>query len=123
MISIEIIVAVLILHYIGDFVLQNELIAINKSSDNLTLLAHVTIYIIALTPLSIFLTPINAAAFLASNYMLHYITDYCTSRVTKFLFKTERYYTDIPNLGAFSIIGFDQLLHMLSLFLTLTVLL
>ena len=123
MITIQLIVITLTLHYIGDFILQSRVMALNKSKDALALSAHVTVYTLVLSPIGFFLTPINAVTFLVANFILHYLVDYCTSRVVRYLFATERYYTRLPNIGAFSIIGFDQLLHLLSLFLTLAILL
>ena len=57
-------------------------------------------------------------AFVGVTFVAHTITDYLTSRLTSKLFASKTYYTGIPNFGAFSIIGLDQVLHYAQLFLT-----
>ena len=51
-------------------------------------------------------------------FFFHTLTDYFTSRVVSRLFAEKKLGTSIPNLGAFSVIGFDQVLHYIQLFLT-----
>lgn len=61
-----------------------------------------------------------AASFLFSlaTFAFHTTTDYFTSKVVSRMFKEKKYGSPIPNLGAFSMIGFDQVLHYTQLFLT-----
>jgi hypothetical protein len=56
--------------------------------------------------------------FLGITFISHFITDYITSRIVKRKFENNEYGSPIPNFGAFSIIGFDQVLHYTQLFLT-----
>jgi hypothetical protein len=51
-------------------------------------------------------------------FLCHFITDYITSRIVKKRFEDKYYGSPIPNLGAFTVIGFDQVLHYAQLFLT-----
>lgn len=92
------------LHFFADFILQTDKIAINKSKDNAILLAHVAIYSL---PFFIF-----GADFALLNMVLHFMVDWCTSRVTSYLWKKqERHWF-------FVVIGLDQAIHMTCLFLT-----
>ena len=106
-----------VLHYIGDFLLQTDEMAINKSSSNEVLTDHVNAY---MSPFSLFyaiytllfLTGIGALALalfaIIINFLLHWIIDYNTSRATA------RYHQAGERSKFFKMIGFDQLLHHLS---------
>jgi len=48
----------------------------------------------------------------------HTITDYFTSKITSRLYAQGKFGSTIPNLGFFSMIGFDQVLHYGQLLLT-----
>ena len=56
--------------------------------------------------------------FFPITFICHFMIDYVTSRITSVKFAKKEYYTGIPNLGAFSIIGLDQVFHYGTLFLT-----
>lgn len=119
MITIEAVLLIIVTHWIADFVLQTEQMARLKSSVPEFLFRHVFIYTAAFIPVAfILLEPTSAVTFLAINFTLHYLVDKITSPVTKVLFSNGTYYTNIPNIGAFSVIGFDQLLHYMCLFIT-----
>jgi hypothetical protein len=109
----------LFVHWIADFVLQTHWQATNKSKDNYALASHVGTYTstwfififgwliyndIDLTKQMLLFIPIT--------FVAHFVTDYITSRITSYLYKKE----DFHNF--FVIIGFDQLLHYLQIFLT-----
>lgn len=122
---------ILIFHYIGDFVLQDTKWAENKSKSNKNLVKHVftysTMWFFAV-PILLYLDPSQtqtldstlgkAICFMIITFITHYITDYVTSRITNYYFRIGKFGTPIPNLGAFSVIGFDQLLHYTQLFIT-----
>ena len=92
------------LHFFADFVLQTDKIALNKSNDNEILLQHVAIYAFCFLGFG----PFYALA----NMMLHFITDWFTSRITKRLWLAgERHWF-------FVVIGIDQAIHMTCLFAT-----
>ena len=56
------------IHFIADFMMQSDRIALNKSKSNLILLQHVVIYGIFLLPFGLLFALVNAG--------LHFITDY-----------------------------------------------
>lgn len=91
-------------HFVCDFLLQTDKVAINKSSSNKTLFIHVLIYSIPLTIFGPLFALVNAA--------LHFVVDYVTSRATSFLWKHNKRH------WFFVTIGLDQALHMTCLFVT-----
>jgi hypothetical protein len=99
-------------HYIGDFVLQSRKIATEKSSSILALSIHVAIYTATILVFS-FLVDFTAhqrSVFVIYNGLLHFITDYISSRVT------EKAWSD-GNIEKFwDTIGFDQFAHIYSLY-------
>lgn len=107
---------ILILHYIADFLLQTAEEANNKHTDMYALLGHTITYSTIWAIVSI------PVAFISGNYLflffspitfiLHTITDYITSRINKKLYDEKKY------RKFFNMIGFDQILHYLQLFLT-----
>ena len=92
------------IHFIADFMMQSDRIALNKSKSNLILLQHVAIY-------GIFLLPFGLV-FALVNTVLHFITDYCTSRATSALWKNNQRH------WFFVVIGLDQAIHMTCLFVS-----
>ena len=104
------ILAFIIIHWIGDFVLQSHWMATNKNSNNWALSAHVTIYTLTLW---FFLTILSRYAQYAAlvallNGLAHWVTDYYTSRWSSKLWKQN----DIHNF--FVVIGLDQMIHYLT---------
>jgi Protein of unknown function (DUF3307) len=102
-----------VLHYLGDFILQSHKMSMNKSKDNAVLFQHVIAYCSPFI-LIIFLEPNHWAGpvFVVANLVLHFCTDYCTSRWSSRLWKKNEYH------WFFCVIGFDQLIHMTTLVLT-----
>jgi len=103
-------------HFIGDFVFQNDRMAINKSKSNSWLAIHCLVYTYILMlfcniPLGIPGTW-TLTYWALINGAVHFAIDYCTSRGTSYLWqKNERHWF-------FTLIGFDQALHMTVLFIT-----
>lgn len=120
MISLFSVIYIIVIHYIADFVWQNEWMAINKGKSLKALLVHTvtysSIWLIVGQPL--FSDVPNLFMFVLVTFICHTLTDYLTSKWTGYLFKKKKYYTPIPSFGAFSIIGLDQVLHYVQLFLT-----
>jgi uncharacterized membrane protein YvlD (DUF360 family) len=107
-INLNIILTIVILHFISDFLFQNDKMALNKSKSWKWLGIHSVVY----TVLFIFINPLYALI----NGICHFIIDAITSRITSYLWqKEERHWF-------FVVIGFDQMLHMSTLFLTLILL-
>lgn len=124
----------IVIHYIADFMAQTEEMATGKSKSLKLLCYHTYVYTaifayvfilyllfhlgmghhklyeINLTPKILWFFPIT--------FVFHTAIDYVSSRITARKFEKKEYYTGIPNMGAFSIIGLDQLFHYGTLFLT-----
>ena len=111
---LAIVFSALFLHWIADFVLQSDWMANNKSKDNLALVIHCNIY----TTVMVFgLIIINAiinqvplgfmvvGQLTIALFFSHLFTDYFTSRLNSYLWRTEQRH------WFFVSIGFDQLIH------------
>lgn len=92
-------------HFVGDFIMQSDYMARNKSKSNWVLAQHVLLYCI---PFMVF-----GWYFALMNACLHFAVDWVTSRMTAFFWERE----EIHNF--FSVIGFDQMIHMMFLTVTL----
>lgn len=104
MINIFLVIWILLIHFIGDFVCQTDEMAINKSSSNKWLTIHVFTYT------CIFIAGTNCNfLFCFATFITHWLTDYCTSRWTSYLWKKE----DRHNF--FLVIGLDQFIHSVTL--------
>jgi len=108
------------IHFIADFIFQAEEWATNKSKSNFVLFKHVAAYTIiwSVSGLFIFSDPFKYLIFLLVTFVAHFTTDYFTSRIVSRKFANNEYGSPIPNFGAFTVIGFDQVLHYGQLFLT-----
>lgn len=132
MITIFEVLTILSIHWIADFVFQDEKWATTKSHSIKSLLAHTLTYsVIWMVFCSLFLLTgylfditafklnvIKLIYFILTTFIIHTITDYFTSKIVSRKFKNNELGSPIPNLGAFSIIGFDQVLHYFQLFIT-----
>lgn len=94
------------LHLMGDFILQSDWMAVNKSKSLLPLATHVMVYSI---PFAI----IFGWRYGLINMGCHFITDFFTSRLTSYLWKLEKRH------DFFVVIGFDQAIHLTTLLFTL----
>lgn len=108
MINLDVVVAILIIHWVGDFVGQSHDMACNKSKSIGWLGYHCFIYGLVLL---IFFNPM----FALFNMLAHYLIDYFTSKMTASLWLNGDYH------NFFVMIGFDQLLHLIILMLTYSV--
>ena len=106
--TLTIALAIIWVHFVADFIMQSDRVALNKGKDSRILLWHVALYGLFLLPFGVTFAVINAA--------LHFVTDFCTSRATSALWKKgERHWF-------FVVIGLDQAIHMTCLFATYEVL-
>lgn len=115
-ISVQLVLYLFLAHLIGDFFLQSDTLAVNKSSNNAILFVHVLIYI------GVFASGLMFAGmsypteglipFLAANFVGHFCTDYVSSRVAKY------YWTQDKRHEFFVTIGVDQFIHMTTLVVT-----
>jgi hypothetical protein len=110
----------LLVHWVADFVLQNDKMALNKSTSNYWLGMHVMVYsfaTIVLWFIFFWITDLHqyvkfhqyVEAYLAL-FIMHFITDYITSRITGKYFRAKK------NHEFFVTIGFDQWLHYVQIF-------
>jgi len=113
-------ILIVVMHWIADFVFQAEKWSLGKSKELASLLKHTVTYsVLWYLPVSIMTGDwINSIAFVGITFVAHTMTDYFTSRVVSKKFAKGYYGSPIPNFGAFSTIGFDQILHYLQLILT-----
>lgn len=102
--TITTILCILLAHFIGDFILQTRWMAMNKSKDNAILATHVTIYSFCLLPFG----PVYALV----NGLLHFATDFVSSRLTT------HFWNKKDTHKFFVILGADQMLHSAALFAT-----
>ena len=102
--DVTVLLALVWTHWFADFILQSDRIAVNKSSSNQILLWHVALYGACFLWVGVWFAVVNA--------VLHFATDWCTSRVTKKLWLAEQRH------WFFVVIGFDQAIHMTCLFVT-----
>jgi hypothetical protein len=111
--------ALLAVHWIADFVLQTHWQASNKSKDNEALGRHVAVYTSALAFSVPFIFPTDAYSrwflFVIFNSWLHFVTDYFTSRASSRLWAKQDWH------NFFVVIGFDQLIHQVTLGVTMLV--
>lgn len=126
--------SLLIVHWIADFRLQSDQMALKKSKENKWLTIHCLTYSTAFALAFVFFWgPRIAFEFACLTFIFHWVTDYFTSRTTTRLwfFKpidvhynvgTKRYelYAQIGGNRHefFCMIGLDQLIHAITLALT-----
>ena len=142
MISLQVIFAIIVCHWLADFVFQTDKMAKGKSEKWEDLLNHTFVYSIIIGFSScFFLSPykygvLEPSLFMIITFVCHTITDYFTSRFNSKLYaKVEKYRAlEAANLtypsdyykkkeglaihNFFVAIGADQLLHYAQLFLT-----
>jgi hypothetical protein len=111
---------IIITHWITDFVFQDEKWSIGKSKNNFDLVTHTSVYsVLWYLPMCIMFKSFTLSLiFVLITFITHTITDYFTSRIVSNKFAKQKYGSSIPNFEAFTIIGFDQVLHYIQLFLT-----
>lgn len=109
--------ALLFVHWIADFVLQTHWQASNKSKNIVALLGHVGTYTLVLAIATPFIfgdnMPGKMFAFVTLNSVLHLSTDFGTSRITSKLYAKQDWH------NFFVVVGFDQLIHQVTLALTM----
>jgi len=112
-------VSLLVVHWIGDFVLQSSWMANNKSERFDALIAHVLAYSVTLALGSSLIFGLSEAkkllVFVGVNAVLHFATDFVTSRISAAFRQRERWH------AFFVVVGGDQLLHHVCLALTLSI--
>ena len=107
------------MHWFADAVMQSEQTAINKWSNNRILFDHVFTYSAWMAGVFSFMIGDGIwkepLLFFLITFVCHFITDYFTSKISHYLFTNKKYYTEPFNVGGFSIICLDQILHVIQL--------
>lgn len=93
---------ILFLHFIGDFVLQSDWMAQNKSKSWFPLTVHIFVYGAALR---VGLQSFDSGLYVLVNALAHYLIDTVTSRWTSALWKEGKVH------WFFVVIGADQFAH------------
>lgn len=105
-------------HWLGDFVCQNDWMALNKSKRLFPLTVHVLVYTAVMF---LGLLVLDPAADMLTGLLLisggHFITDFFTSRLNTYLISTYE-----SKHWFFVGVGFDQLIHVWNLALVVLVL-
>lgn len=122
---------ILFAHWFSDFVLQSHWMATNKSKNILALSSHVLVYtvsmgvtlitigiLLSVTPIwasviMAMMTPVTYVKWILLNGLLHFVTDFFTSKMTAVLWQKN----DFHNF--FVVVGLDQFIHYTCLILTL----
>jgi predicted membrane metal-binding protein len=114
MITDQLFLFILLIHFLADFGLQTHEQATNKGTSNKWLTYHVGVYsIIWLFASYVFFGSwLLAAIFAVITFCCHFITDWATSRIGKPFWEKQ----DLHN--GFVVVGFDQVLHYIQLYYT-----
>lgn len=123
MLSIPEVLFFVLYHYIADFLFQTNEQARNKSRSMKHLLFHTGLYSgLWYIPVSIYslthdgYTQWSASLFILITFVAHTVTDFFTSRIAA------SYYRQGKERKFFWVVGFDQVLHYVQLYLTYYVL-
>ena len=105
MINIKIVIFIMLWHFISDWLLQADWMAIGKSKRfgfNKSMISHIGVITLAWIPFGFIFGLLNALS--------HWIIDAISSQFTSYFWKKEQRH------WFFVTIGFDQFLHMFCLF-------
>jgi len=105
---------ILLAHFVADFIFQTDKQALNKCKSNWWLTSHVAAYTSIIMFFGIFIFGLIPVIILWAfvNGVLHWITDYFTSRANAYFWKAEKRHWFFVGIGA------DQLIHYTCLLLT-----
>lgn len=111
-------VYLLFIHWVGDYRLQYANMAIGKGKSIYWLNVHVAVYTLVLTvgTIGLWLVTdnyelVDVCKFIFVNAILHWITDYITSRIAN-------YYREKGDDRHYWVSGFDQFIHSITILLT-----
>lgn len=108
--SLYLILAIVVTHYIFDWVLQTQEMSLNKYKCNKALGRHVAVYTSGLVLLALF-SPLSIWWALFNGFV-HFWVDYTTSKMT------HNYYEKGKMKSFWNTIGADQMIHYIILFVT-----
>lgn len=102
--TVLVIIALVLAHWVADFVMQSDKMAINKSKKHWVLGAHCLVYSLCLSVFGWEYSAVNGVA--------HFAVDAVSSRATSYLYaKGDRH-------NFFVVIGLDQAIHLIVLIVT-----
>jgi hypothetical protein len=111
MMMIRFILLLLFLHWVTDFFLQSDAMALQKSENNKVLGKHCLIYSFPLSLLFLFWGLETAGIAFGALFISHFAIDYVTARLNK------KFWLNNKRHEFFVMIGFDQFLHYMVLLL------
>jgi hypothetical protein len=140
--ELGIVILLMLIHFFADFIMQTDEMAKNKSESNYWLTRHVVIYTVTSACfyysliclcliLSVFILDgeilatyqafisnslFNLLMFILINGVLHWVTDYFTSRASKHCYKQGKSHE------FFIVVGLDQFIHHATLLTTFQIL-
>jgi hypothetical protein len=130
--TLTVILSIIFIHWVADFIFQAEEWVVNKSKSFRALVKHTTMYsfiwLLVMVGFSVWGNHFGGPTiedlgwsewmilFPVITFVFHTITDYFTSKIVSRKFANNEYGSPIPNIGAFTVIGFDQVLHYIQLF-------
>ena len=112
MFTLQTILIILFFHWVADFKFQTHYQATNKSKNNLALALHVDTYCWTFLIPAVYMLGLNGIYWVALNGVLHFITDYVTSRINSKLWAKQDWHYFFEAVGA------DQLFHYTCMFST-----
>ena len=117
-------ILIVVIHWVADFIFQAEKWSLGKSKKITPLLKHTATYAaVWLIPVYLMTADLmGTIIFVLTAFVAHTIIDYFTSKVVSKKFGNQYYGSPIPNFGAFTTIGFDQVLHYVQLVVTWSIL-
>ena len=130
MVSAPLFIYILILHYLGDYIVQPYWLSVQKSESQKMLLYHAFIYTSVLYLGLIFVVGLKSVlVFSGITFALHYIVDFVTSRVisdnsSSLILDPDAskpVHKRLKLWGPISLLGFDQLLHQVCLLIAMFV--
>lgn len=109
----------LVAHFIGDFVLQSDEMAKNKSKSNWMLLCHVSVYLIPLVLVSALIQKDSAFVFIfiLVNGIANFLVDWITSRINSILWNRKEVHNFFVGIGADQLAHYSTLMYTAHLFL------
>ncbi len=112
-------VYLIVAHYCGDYLFQTREMANHKHESNKALMDHILAYGLVLAVMTIPLAFLYIGdqawyvfPWLLVNMILHFFTDYITSR------KVKQYWLSGREWETFAVMGLDQVLHLSTLIIT-----
>lgn len=108
---------ILVFHYIADFICQTRYMGRNKSKSIKALASHILSYGLVLSGFCCMFNIFNWY-FILINVILHFVTDFITSKMSSYCYKNMEKDRDKYEYMFWAVIGFDQLIHNYCLYVT-----